>query len=431
MIERYNLPEMKALWGEENKYRKWLDVELAAVRAWAELGRIPQDAADEIIKKADFDIPGIRKYEEEVEHVVIAFLSNVADNIGTSSRYVHLGLTSSDMWDTATALLLVEAAGFIIARLDETIEAAATLAAKYKYTPVAGRTHGMHAEPTTFGLKMALYYADLKRAKARLERARDEIGFGKISGAVGTYAQLSPEMEELTLKHLGLKTAPISNQIIQRDRHAEYVSAMAICGAVLEKIALEVRHLQRTEVAEAAEPFASGQKGSSSMPHKKNPVLCERICGLARVLRGFATVSLENVALWHERDISHSSAERYVFPDCTATLFYMLTKMGDVLSGLVVNEEKMLADMDLTGGGIYSGRVLVALAEAGMSREDAYKIVQEGAMSVYRGEAVHLREVLLWNDTAVDLLGEDGIRDLFSVDYYTRYVDDIFKRIGL
>lgn len=431
MIERYNLPEMQALWGEENKYRKWLDVELAAVRAWAELGRIPQDAADEIIEKADFDIPGIRKYEEEVEHVVIAFLTNVADYVGPASRYVHLGLTSSDMWDTATALQLVEAADLVIERLDEVIEAAAGLARKYKLTPCAGRTHGMHAEPTTFGLKIALFYADLKRAKERLERAREEIEFGKLSGAVGTYAQLSPEMEELTLGHLGLKTAPISNQVIQRDRHAEYVSAMAICGAVLEKIALEVRHLQRTEVGEAAEPFAVGQKGSSAMPHKKNPVLCERICGLARVLRGYAVTALENVALWHERDISHSSAERYIFPDCTATLFYMLTKTRDVLAGLVVNEEKMLANMDITGGGLFSGRVLVALAEAGMSREEAYNVVQEGAMSVYRGEAVHLRDVLLSDKSVVALLGEEGIRDLFTADYYTRYIDDIFERIGL
>ncbi len=431
MIERYNLPEMLALWGEENKYRKWLDVELAAVRAWAKLGRIPQDAADEIIEKAAFDIPGIRKYEEEVEHVVIAFLTNVADYVGPASRYVHLGLTSSDMWDTATALQLVEAVDLVISRLDQVIEAAAGLARKYKFTPTAGRTHGMHAEPTTFGLKVALYYADLKRARTRLERAREEIAFGKISGAVGTYAQLSPEMEELTLQYLGLKTAPISNQVIQRDRHAEYISAMAICGAILEKIALEVRHLQRTEVGEASEPFAVGQKGSSAMPHKKNPVLCERICGLARVLRGYAVTALENVALWHERDISHSSAERYIFPDCTATLFYMLTKTRDVLAGLVVNEEKMLADMELTGGGLFSGRVLVALAEAGMSREDAYKVVQEGAMSVYRGEAAHLRDVLLADESIVELLGNEGIRELFTVEYYTRYIDDIYKRIGL
>jgi adenylosuccinate lyase len=423
MIPRYTLPAMAELWSEQAKYGRWLDVELAVCRAWRKAGRIPAAALREIEKKARFDVDRILEIEKEVRHDVIAFLQNVNENVGEASRFIHLGLTSNDVVDTAQALALKKAAALILGKLEKTITAAKTIALKYEKMPMIGRTHGVHAEPTTFGLKFLVYHQELLRAR--------EVSVGKISGAVGTLAQVPPEVEADALRYVNLKPAAATTQVIQRDRHAEYVAALAICGATLEKIALEIRGLQRTEIGEVAEPFGRGQKGSSAMPHKRNPELCERVCGLARLLRGWLVAALENVALWHERDISHSSAERVILPDATTTLYYMLDVMNYVLEGLDVYPRRMKENLELTRGLIFSGRVLVELAAAGASREEAYDVVQRQAKNVAAGRAADLRTALAREPLVRKYLPGKKLNACFSVDYFLRHVDDIFARAGL
>jgi adenylosuccinate lyase len=422
---------MAKLWSEEAKYSRWLKVELAACRAWHRAGRVPPEALAEIEKRARFDVESILEIEKTVGHHVIAFLTNVNRNVGPASRFIHLGLTSEDVVDTSTVLALRHAATLILQKLERTIAGAAKIALKYKKTAMVGRTHGVHAEPTTFGLKFLVYHQELLRARERIRRARRAVSVGKLSGAVGNLAQIPPDVEADALRQLGLKPAAAVTQVIQRDRHAEYVAALAICGATLEKIALEIRGLQRTEVREAAEPFRRGQKGSSAMPHKRNPELCERICGLARLLRGWLVAALENVALWHERDISHSSAERIIFPDATTTLHYMLDRMNYVLEGLDVYPRRMKENLEATQGLIFSGRVLVELAAAGASREEAYDVVQRQAKKVAAGRAKDLRTALAGEPLVKKYLPGRKLNNCFGVEYYLRHVDDIFARAGL
>ena len=425
------MPPMAGLWSEEAKYGRWLKVELAACRAWHRAGRVPAAALAEIERRARFDAGRIAEIEKTLGHDVIAFLTNVNEHVGPAGRYIHLGLTSYDVVDTALALALKQAATLILQKLEGTVDAAAKIALKYKKTPTIGRTHGVHAEPTTFGLKFLVYYRELLRARERIRRARGAIAVGKLSGAVGNLAQIPPDVEADALRQLGLKPAAAVTQVIQRDRHAEYVAALAICGATLEKIALEVRGLQRTEVGEAAEPFRRGQKGSSAMPHKRNPELSERICGLARLLRGWLVTALENVALWHERDLSHSSAERIIFPDATTTLYYMLDRMNYILEGLDVYPRRMKANLAASRGLIFSGRVLVELAAAGASREEAYDVVQRQAKKVATGRAKDLRTALAREPLVKKYLSKKRLSDCFRLEYYMRHVDDIFARAGL
>ncbi|HLA95887.1 MAG TPA: adenylosuccinate lyase, partial [Pyrinomonadaceae bacterium] len=372
MIERYTLPEMGAIWSLHNKFQKWLDVEIAVCEVHAEDGTIPADAVEEIKAKAAFTVERINEIEKTTDHDVIAFTTNLAENIGESARFVHYGLTSSDVVDTANALLLKESCDILLAKIDAMLPVLKRRAYEFKDTPQIGRTHGIHAEPTSFGLVWALWYSEMQRNRKRLERAKESISVGKISGAVGAFAHLSPDVEERVCAKLGIAAAAVSTQVIQRDRYAEYLSTLAIIASTLEKIALQVRHWQRTEVREAQEKFKTGQKGSSAMPHKRNPILSERICGMARTVRANSIVGLENVALWHERDISHSSAERIVLPDSSAALDYMLARATSLLDTLVVYPENMLKNLDLTRGLVFSGQLMLALTQSGVSREDAY-----------------------------------------------------------
>src|SRR5215813_10874604 len=383
MISRYTLPEMGAIWTEENKFQKWLDVEIAVCEVHAEMGVIPRDAVEQIRRTAAFSVDRIKEIERTTRHDVIAFTTALAENVGPESRYIHYGLTSSDVVDTANALQLVDASALILEDLERLGHVLRRRAHEFKHTPMIGRTHGVHAEPITFGLVLALYYAENERNKERMRQARDGIAYGKISGAVGTFAHLDPEVEERVCRKLALKAEPISTQVVQRDRYAEYLSVLAIIASSMEKIALEVRHLQRTEVREAEEPFAAGQKGSSAMPHKRNPVVCEQICGLARVVRANAQAAFENVALWHERDISHSSVERVILADSAILTDYLLAKTTWLVDGMRVYPERMQRNLDATQGLIFSGQLLLELAAAGMLREDAYKLVQTHAMDAW------------------------------------------------
>jgi len=431
MIPRYELAPMTALWTDEAKYRRWLKVELAVCRAWAKRGRIPAAALREIEAKAAVDISRIAALEAEGGHDVVAFVTAVAEKVGPAGRYVHLGLTSNDVVDTAQALALKAAATLILRSLSRTVAAAKALALKYRKTPMAGRTHGIHAEPTTFGLKCLVFHQELLRASERIRRARRAVAVGKLSGAVGTLAQLEPAVEADALRALGLKPAAATTQVIQRDRHAEYVTALALCGATLEKIALEVRGLQRTELGEVAEPFRPGQKGSSAMPHKRNPELAERVCGLARLLRGYALAAMENVALWHERDISHSSAERLILPDATGVLYYMLDRLNYVLEGLEVYPDRMRGNLGRTRGLIFSGRVLVEMAAAGASRAEAYEVVQRRARDVAAGRAPDLQTALATEPLVRKYLPGKKLAACFELAYFLRNVDAIFARAGL
>lgn len=383
MIERYTLPEMGAIWSLQNKFQKWLDVEIAVCEVHAEDGTIPTEALAEIKAKAAFTVERVNEIEKTTDHDVIAFTTNLAENIGPASRFVHYGLTSSDVVDTANALLLVDACDLLLAKVDALLEVLKRRAYEFKETPQIGRTHGIHAEPTSFGLVWALWYSEMQRNRRRLVDAKEAISVGKISGAVGAFAHLDPNVEERVCAKLGLKAADVSTQVIQRDRYAEYLCTLGIIASTLEKIALQVRHWQRTEVREAQEAFKKGQKGSSAMPHKRNPILSERICGMARTVRANSIVGLENVALWHERDISHSSAERIVLPDSSATLDYILAKTTSLLDTLVVYPENMLKNLDLTRGLVFSGQLLLALTQKGVTREDAYTWTQRNAMKVW------------------------------------------------
>lgn len=428
MIDRYTLPEMGAIWTEQNRFQKWLDVEIAACEVHAEMGTIPAEAVEVIKRKARFDVARINEIERTTRHDVIAFTTALAENIGPQSRFVHYGLTSSDVVDTANALLMREAADRLLEDLDQLGDALRRRAFEHKGTVMMGRTHGIHAEVTTFGLVLALYHADNERNKERLRRARDIISVGKISGAVGTFAHLDPEVEERVCRKLGLQPAPISTQVIQRDRHAEFLSTLAIITASLEKIALEVRHLQRTEVREAQEPFSAGQKGSSAMPHKRNPVTSEQICGLARVVRGNAQAAFENIALWHERDISHSSVERVILPDSCILADYLLQKTIWLVDGLVVNARRMRETVESLGGVTASGRLLLELTARGVTREDAYAIVQPMAMRVW-DEGASFRELVMNNAQIIERLSTAELDALFDLQHQLRNVDKIFERV--
>ena len=430
MIPRYSRPVMAAIWEPANRFALWLRIEILACEAWAELGEVPRDALAEIQAKAGFDLARIDAIEREVKHDVVAFLTAVAERVGPAARYLHLGLTSSDILDTALACQMREAADLLLEDVEALERILADLAITHRGTVMIGRTHGIHAEPTTFGLKLAMWLMEVRRARERLMRAREVVSYGKLSGAVGTFANVPPRVEEYVCARLGLKPEPISTQIIQRDRHAEFLAVLGIVGASLDKFATEIRHLQRTEVREVEEPFSEGQKGSSAMPHKRNPVACEQVSGLARLLRANLQAALENVALWHERDISHSSAERVILPDSTILLDYLLARFREILEGLRVYPETMRRNLDATHGVIFSQQVLLALARAGASREAAYAMVQRNAMRAW--EAGEDFQTLLKADPEVrTALGEAEIESCFDLGYHLRHVEEIFRRVGL
>ena len=434
MIPRYSRPKMAAIWEPANRFSLWLTIEILACEAWAELGVVPKEAVAEIKAKANFDmaalVPRIDEIERRTKHDVVAFTEAVAEKIGPVSRYIHLGLTSSDILDTCLACQMRQAADLLLEDVAAVEAALATLAVRHKRTAMIGRTHGIHAEPTTFGLKVAMWLMEMRRAAERLTRAREVASYGKLSGAVGTFANVPPQVEEYVCAKLGLKPEPISTQIIQRDRHAEYLAALGIVGASLDKFATEIRHLQRTEVREAEEPFSEGQKGSSAMPHKRNPVSCEQISGLARLLRSNVQAGLENVALWHERDISHSSVERVILPDGTILLDYLLAKFRDIVQGMRVYPEQMRRNLNATHGVIFSQQALLALSKAGATREAAYQMVQRNAMRAWEtGE--EFRTLLLADAEVGAVLSPAEIESCFDLEYHLRHVDAIFRRVGL
>jgi len=428
MIARYTRPEMGRIWTEENQFQKWLDVEILATEALGKLGVVPKGAAARIRKKARFDVKRIREIEREVKHETIAFLSSVAEYVGDDARHLHVGMTSSDVMDTAFALQLKEASAILIEDVKEMIRVLRKQALKYKETPMIGRTHGVHAEPITFGLKFAIWHEEMRRNLARLEAAADDVAVGMISGAVGTFAQISPKVEAYVCRKAGLKPAPVSNQVIQRDRHAFFFATLAVIASSLEKFAVEVRHLQRTEVQEAEEPFTAGQKGSSAMPHKRNPILSENVAGLARLMRSYALAAMEDVALWHERDISHSSVERVIAPDATILLDFMLRRMAYVLGNLAVYPENMLRNMQKSGGAIFSERILLKLVGKGIARDQAYRIVQRHALKVGR-EGGDLKRELLSDPEIRRYLSPADIEDALDLRHYLKNVDAIFKRV--
>ncbi len=428
MIERYTLPEMGAVWSLQNKFQKWLDVEIAVCEVHAEDGTIPADALAEIKTKAAFTVERINEIEKSTDHDVIAFTTNLAENIGPASRFVHYGLTSSDVVDTANALLLRESCEILLAKIDAMLDVLKRRAFEFKDTPQIGRTHGIHAEPTSFGMTWALWYSEMQRNQRRLGNAKEAVSVGKISGAVGAFAHLDPNVEERVCEKLGLGAADVSTQVIQRDRYAEYLCTLGIIASTLEKMALQVRHWQRTEVREAQEAFKKGQKGSSSMPHKRNPILSERICGMARTVRANSLVGLENVALWHERDISHSSAERIVLPDSSAVLDYILAKTTSLLDTLVVYPDNMLKNLGLTRGLIFSGQLMLALTQKGVTREDAYAWTQRNAMKVWDEGGDYLELVTRDADISSHLT-EDEIARVFDLRHYLRNVDKVFDRV--
>ncbi len=430
MIERYTRPDMGAIWSDENKYRIWLEIEILACEAQAELGVIPKEAVAEIRAKASFDVKRILEIEEVTKHDVIAFTTNVAEYVGPSSRFIHLGMTSSDVLDTCLAVQLKQAGELILADLVAFRDILARRAKEHKSTVCIGRSHGIHAEPTTFGLKLALWHEECKRSITRLEHALDSISVGMISGAVGTFEHLSPAVEEYVCEKLGLRPAPVSTQVIQRDRHAEFLTALALIGSFLEKIGTEIRHLQRTEVLEAEEYFSPGQKGSSAMPHKRNPILSERICGLARLLRTNALAAIENNALWHERDISHSSVERVICPDSTITIDYMLHLATGLIDKLIVYPENMQRNLELTHGLPFSQSVMLALVRKDVTREDAYKMVQRNAMKTWQTR-IPLRETLREDAEIGALMSSDELDAIFDPQRMLKNVDTIFQRCGL
>jgi adenylosuccinate lyase len=427
VIERYTLPEIGAVWTEEAKYRAWLEVELAVSRARAQLGEISTEEVEELAAKADFTVERIHEIEQETNHDVIAFVTNVAEYAGDVARHFHFGLTSSDVLDTAGALQLREALDLILGQARGLTLLLAEMALEHRDTVMVGRTHGIHAEPTVLGHKLAVWTFEMERNLDRLTHAREVAAVGKISGAVGTYANVDPKIEAITCQELGLSSSPASTQVVQRDRHAEVLSTLAILGSTMEKIALEIRGAQRTEVRELAEPFGRGQKGSSAMPHKRNPILAERLCGMARLLRANATVGFENNALWQERDISHSSAERVVLPDSTILAFYMLRTTIRILRGLEVHKDRMLENLNSGGGIVFSGRVLLALVESGMNRDDAYHVVQDAAMRAWQSEA-GFRELLSRDEAVRKRLG-DELDTLFDPAYALRNLGAVFGRV--
>lgn len=430
MIERYSPPEIAEIWEDKNRFEYWKKVELAACRAYAELGVIPRKALKTIEEKADFSIERINEIEADVGHDVIAFLTSMAEFIGPESRFVHIGMTSSDLLDTTLALQCRDAGNLILKRLDEVIEAVRVRAVEYKDQVMLGRTHGVASEPITFGLKLAVWFTELKRSHERITTAVKQLSFAKISGAVGTYAYIDPRVEELICKELSLTPAPVSSQIIQRDRHAEFMTSLAILGGSLEKFATEVRNLQRSELFEAEEPFGAKQKGSSAMPHKRNPILSERITGMARLLRGNALAALENICLWHERDISHSSVERIILPDSTALIYYMLTKFKDIVSGMRVYPENMEKNLARFGELVHAQGLMLSLADKGLTREDAYALVQKAAMDSREAGNSFIERVKT-DPEILKTLSSGEIENCFTNERFTKNVDFIFKRAQL
>ena len=428
MIERYTLPQMGAVWEDEFKFKTWLKIEILACEARSEMGEIPKEDVEVIKKKANFDIKRILEIEETTRHDVIAFLTNVAEYIGPESRHIHYGMTSSDILDTTLSFQMKTAGEYLLKRLKDLKDALKKRALEHKYTVCVGRSHGIHAEATTMGLKFALWFEETKRNIKRLDKAIETISVGQISGAVGTFDHLSPRVEEYVCEKMGLKPAPVSTQIIQRDRHAEFLTTLSIIGATLEKIAIEIRHLQRTEVLEAEEYFSKGQKGSSAMPHKRNPVISERITGLSRILRGNAIASIEDVALWHERDISHSSVERIIVPDSCIALDYMLNLMVKLISNLIVYPENMKKNLEITRGLIVSQSVLLKLVDKGMTRDDAYKIVQSNSMNVWENQDKNLKNELINSKEIRKYLSEGEINEIFDKKTMLKNVDFIFSR---
>ncbi|MEO6197312.1 MAG: adenylosuccinate lyase [Dehalococcoidia bacterium] len=429
MIERYTRPEMGAVWSEKNKADKWLQVEIAVCEAWADRGVIP---AEDLVKirGASYDLQKWREYEREMHHDFNAFVRSVADSLGEESRWVHFGLTSYDVEDTALALRMVEAIDIIQTDIQALLDAIAVRAREYKMTPTMGRSHGVHGEPISFGLKLASWWDEMRRNSHRLVNAREQVAVGKISGPVGSHATVPPDLEDDVCGRLGLLVEPISTQVVHRDRHAYFISTLAVIASSLDRFATEIRHLQRTEVLEVEEPFSAGQTGSSSMPHKRNPEKCERISGLARLVRAYASTSLENVALWHERDISHSSAERVILPDATIALDYMLDLMTYIVRGMLVYPDRMRENMDASYGLPFSQRVLLALIDKGMNRQEAYKIVQSNAMKSWEAKQLYL-DILSRDEQVTSKLSQEELTALFDVNWYLRHVDDSFSRLGL
>jgi adenylosuccinate lyase len=428
MIPRYSREEMTNIWEPENKFKIWFEIEAHACDAQAELGVIPKEAAKTVWEKGKFDIARIDEIEQETKHDVIAFLTNLAEYVGPDARFVHQGMTSSDVLDTCFSVQLAQATDLLLDDMVKLLEALKTRAEETKDMVCIGRSHGIHAEPTTMGIKFARFYAEMERNLARLQAAREDVAVCAISGAVGTFANIDPHVERHVAKKMGLKVEPVSTQVIPRDRHAHYFATLGIIASSIENISVEVRHLQRTEVLEAEEKFSKGQKGSSAMPHKRNPVLTENLTGIARLIRGYVTPALENVALWHERDISHSSVERVMGPDATIALDFALARLTNVVENLVVYPERMQENLDKLKGLVHSQRVLLALTQAGVSREDAYKLVQRNAMPVWE-EGRDFKEMLLSDDEVMKALSKDEIKSLFNLDYHTKHVDTIFKRV--
>lgn len=430
MIERYTRPVMGAIWQDENKYRIWLEIETLAVEAQAELGDVPVEAARAVRERGNFDVARVLEIEETTKHDVIAFLTNVAEYVGEPSRYVHLGMTSSDVLDTCLAVQLKQAGEILLADLEALRDVLARRAKEFKYTIMIGRSHGIHAEPVTFGLKLALWHEETKRNIERMKRAIEVIAYGQISGAVGTFEHLSPKVEEYVCEHLGLKPDPVTTQVIQRDRHAEFMTTLGVIASTLDQFATEIRHLQRTEVLEAEEYFSAGQKGSSAMPHKRNPIISERICGMARIIRANAIAAMENVPLWHERDISHSSVERVICPDSTIALDYILDKMTSMVDRLLVYPENMRKNLEITSGLHFSQTILLELAKRGLSREDAYRIVQRNAMEVWKSRE-NFADVLKRDGELTAIISPEKIDELCDLQKSIRNVDYIFERAGL
>ena len=429
MIERYSRPKMKKIWSDENKYNKWLLVEIAVCEAWTQEGIIPESDMAKL-RNVNYDPIRLKEILDITKHDMTAFLRSITEKIGPEGRWLHLGLTTSDVWDTATSLQLIEAANLLEKELDILIDKLSELATNERHTLMIGRTHGVHAEPITFGLKLAIWWDEMRRAKLKLQQAKNSISVGKLSGPVGTYATIPPNLETKVCEILGIQAAPVSNQIVQRDRHAHFVTTLALIASSLDKFATEIRGMQRTEVREVEEPFSEGQTGSSSMPHKRNPELTERVCGLARLIRGHSLTSMENIALWGERDISHSSAERIILPDSCLALDYMLSIFNHVMSGIRIYRDRMLENIELTHGLVFSQRVMLELVEKGISRENAYEIVQSNASLVWEQQK-DFRD-LISNDARVKAsLSKDEILEIFNYNYYIRYIDEVFDRLKI
>ncbi|MCP4650208.1 MAG: adenylosuccinate lyase [PVC group bacterium] len=430
MIKRYTLEKMGKVWEEQAKWQKMLDVEVAVCEAWAKLGKIPASSLKNIKKRAKFDIKRIKQIEKKTKHDIIAFLTSIAENVGPDSRFIHMGLTSNDAIDTGAALQFKDALDILIADLKALLKVLKKKAKKHKYTPMAGRSHNVHAEPITFGLKLALWYEETKRNLERLEQAKKNICVGKLSGAVGTYSNIDPRVERMVLKKLGLAVEPVASQVVQRDRHAQYMNTLAIIGSSLEKFTTEIRNLQHTEILEVEEYFSKGQKGSSAMPHKRNPITCERISGMARILRGNALAAMENIALWHERDISHSSVERVIIPDSSIVLDYMLTLFTELADKLIVYPKNMMNNLNKTKGLMFSQRLLIALIEKGLSREKAYQVVQRNALKVWE-KGIDFKELLGKDEDVKKVFSQKELDRCFDLKYVLRNIETIFKRVGI